>query len=84
MTWLERIVREYRHWHLSVAVVGNVLFLLGSILFFHVFAAWQELAVWMFVVGSALMLVGALGELARATCEKRERDRERAAGRAGR
>ncbi|MAM24111.1 MAG: hypothetical protein CML55_01840 [Rhodobacteraceae bacterium] len=71
---LETIVREYRHWHLTIAVIGNALFVVGSVLFFKIFEAWQTLAVWMFVVGSALMLVGALGEVAKARFEKRERD----------
>lgn len=71
---LETIVREYRHWHLAIAVTGNALFVIGSVLFFKIFETWQTLAVWMFVVGSALMFVGALGEVAKAVFEKRERD----------
>lgn len=74
MKGLELIVREYRHWHLIVGVVGNAMFLIGSILFFRLFETWQTLAVWLFVVGSALMLVGSLGEVAKAVYEKRERD----------
>lgn len=72
MIGLEKVVREYRHWHLGVAVTGNVLFLVGSVLFFKIFAVWDTTAVWMFVVGSFLMLVGAFGELAKALYEKRE------------
>lgn len=71
---LETIVRDYRHWHLSIATTGNALFVIGSVLFFRVFEAWQTLAICMFVVGSALMFVGALGEVAEAVFEKRERD----------
>lgn len=70
---LEAIVCEYRHWHLTLATIGNTLFLVGSVLFLKTFAAWETIAVWMFVIGSALMLVGALGELANSVYEKRER-----------
>ena len=34
---LETIVREYRHWHLAIAVTGNALFVIGSVLFFKIF-----------------------------------------------
>jgi len=77
MKGLELIVREYRHRHLIVGVIGNAMFLIGSILFFRLFETWQTLAVWLFVVGSALMLVGSLGEVAKAVYEKRERDTAR-------
>lgn len=70
---LEFIVREYRHWHIAIGVFGNTLFLIGSVLFFNVFAAWQTFAVWLFVIGSASMLVSALGEMAKSVYEKRDR-----------
>ena len=77
MTGIELIVREYRHWHLTIAVTGNTLFLVGSVLFFQVFSSWQTLAVWMFVLGSALMLVGAIGEVAKSVYERREKAENR-------
>jgi hypothetical protein len=63
-SFLELIVTEYRHLHLSIGILGNALFLIGSVLFFKSFEAWQETAVWLFVIGSALMLIGALGKAA--------------------
>ncbi|ANB32995.1 YrhK family protein [Rhodovulum sulfidophilum] len=75
MTGLERTVRVYRHWHLSVAVAGNFLFLVGSVLFLPTFSSWETAGVWMFIVGSFLMLIGAFGEVAKAVYEKHERDR---------
>lgn len=77
MKGLELIVREYRHWHLTVSVLGNALFVAGSVLFFKAFEQWYTLAVWTFVVGSSLMLLGALGEVAKASYERRERLRAR-------
>jgi hypothetical protein len=38
-----------------------VLFVAGSVLFFERFSQLHTLAVWLFVAGSSLMLVGALG-----------------------
>jgi len=73
-TTLELIVREYRHRHLTAGVTGNALFVVGSVLFFKIFEAWQTLAVWMFVIGSSLMFVSALGEVAKAIYEKQERE----------
>ncbi|MEJ2411211.1 MAG: YrhK family protein [Novosphingobium sp.] len=40
-----------------------MLFVLGSILFLPSMRVWQTFGAWMFIAGSALMLVGALGEL---------------------
>ncbi|RAP40564.1 hypothetical protein BYZ73_14245 [Rhodovulum viride] len=75
MRGLERIVRAYRHWHLSVAVAGNLLFLVGSVLFLPTLSSWKTVAVWMFIVGSFLMLIGAFGEVAKAIYEKHDRDK---------
>lgn len=38
-----------------------MLFVAGSVLFFETFSQYHRLAVWCFVVGSSLMLVGAVG-----------------------
>ena len=74
MKGLELIVREYRHRHLVVGAIGNAMVLIGSILFFRLFEACQTFAVWLFVIGSALMLFGSRGEMAKAVYEKRELD----------
>ena len=52
---------DYEYIHTTLGICGNVAFVAGSILFFERFAPWHTLAVWLFVVGSSLMLVGALG-----------------------
>lgn len=45
-------------------MLGNLAFVIGSVLFLPRFEPWQTLAVWFFIAGSALMLVGALGSAA--------------------
>ena len=54
-----------------MALIRNLLFLLGSILFLKKFAVWETTAVWTFIVGSSLVLVGIMGELAKAVYENR-------------
>ena len=59
MRSLSRLVREYEWIHLCLGVTGNTFFVVGSVFFF-----WETLktaAVCLFVAGSALMLLGALG-----------------------
>lgn len=74
-SWLQALAHDYDQVHLSIGIVGNTLFVVGSVLFFKRFEAWQTFAVWLFVIGSACMLVGALGEATKAAYVKR---RERA------
>ncbi len=58
---IRRLVTEFEYIHTALGIGGNVLFVVGSILFFERFSEYHTLAVWCFVVGSALMLVGAVG-----------------------
>lgn len=59
MRALAKLIREYEWVHLGLGVTGNSLFVTGSVLF--LFEAWKAAGVWLFIVGSALMLVGAAG-----------------------
>lgn len=68
---LESLVRDFDQVHNAIGIVGNLLFVLGSVLFFKRFEQWQTFAVWLFVIGSACMLVGAIGEALKAAYEKR-------------
>ena len=70
---LETLVRDYDHVHHAIGIVGNTLFVAGSVLFFKRFEQWQTLAVWLFVIGSACMLVGSIGEALKAAYAKRHR-----------
>lgn len=57
------LVQDYSWVHLSLGLLGNTLFFIGSILFLPIFPSWYTFAVWLFIIGSLLMLVGALGRL---------------------
>lgn len=60
---LQILVRDYGWIHQSLGLVGNVLFLIGSILFLPQFEPYRTVAVWLFISGSFLMLIGAVGRL---------------------
>ena len=51
---------EYEWIHLSLGIVGNLLFFVGSVLF--LFDPIKRLDIYTFIVGSFLMLVGAVGK----------------------
>lgn len=55
------IVQDYGWIHLSIGLLGNTLFFAGSILFLPAFEQLRPIPIWMFICGSALMLIGALG-----------------------
>ena len=57
------LVQEYGWVHTGLGLLGNVSFFAGSILFLPAFAPWKTTGVWLFIVGSFLMLIGALGNL---------------------
>lgn len=59
---LKTLVRDFRWIHLCLGILGNFTFLVGSVLFLPALSAWQTLGVVLFIVGSALMFMGALGE----------------------
>lgn len=78
---LRTFIRDYPYIHLGLGLIGNTLFVIGSILFFKIFADWYTVAVWCFVIGSALMLVGAAGK-ALTDLEQAHLARQRRAARA--
>lgn len=47
----------------SLGLLGNLGFFVGSILFLPSLEQWKTIGVWLFIVGSFFMLVGALGQL---------------------
>lgn len=60
---LKIIVQDYGWIHTSVGLLGNIAFFLGSIMFLPEFEPWKTTGVWLFIVGSFLMRVGAAGNL---------------------
>lgn len=56
------LVHDYGWIHLGLGLAGNTLFLTGSVLFLPRFSR-ENTAVWLFIGGATLMLVGALGRL---------------------
>lgn len=72
---LRTLVKDYFYIHLGIGLVGNLLFVLGSILFFKTFEAWYTVAVWLFVAGSSGMFLGSLGRLFKTIYEAEERQR---------
>ncbi|WP_370194292.1 MULTISPECIES: YrhK family protein [Aurantimonas] len=80
---LQILVRDFGYIHLGIGLVGNLLFVIGSVLFFKAFEEWYTLAVWMFVAGSTGMFLGSLGELAKTIYEGREKRRDKRAADAG-
>ncbi len=68
---LRVIIQDYSWIHMTIGLVGNLSFFIGSILFFERFKDYKTLAVWLFVVGSLFMLVGSVGNFFVNLWEKR-------------
>ncbi|SFW75269.1 YrhK-like protein [Amycolatopsis australiensis] len=53
-------IREFPAVHLAIGVIGNVIFFVGSVLF--IWHATEDVAIWLFIIGSAGMMLGAVGQ----------------------
>ncbi|MCP1169202.1 YrhK family protein [Limimaricola litoreus] len=69
---IRTLVQDYEWIHLSLGLFGNVAFLVGSVLFLPMFEGqspswtemdWKTLGVWLFIIGTFFMFIGALGNL---------------------
>lgn len=58
---IKLLVHEYGWVHMSLGLFGNAAFFVGSIFFLPAFHSLKTLGVWLFVIGSGFMLIGALG-----------------------
>jgi len=70
---IRTLVQDYEHVHTIIGVSGNLLFVVGSVLFYKAFEQFYTLAVSLFVVGSIFMLVGALGTGLRRMLQRRDK-----------
>lgn len=68
--WIGTALREFPWVHLGLGLFGNMLFVVGSVMFF--WASVKTLAIWFFIFGSLGMLLGSVGELL-VRVEKRRR-----------
>lgn len=59
--WMGTPLRDFPWVHLGLGLVGNTLFVIGSVMFF--WANVKTLAIWLFLLGSLGMLLGSVGEL---------------------
>jgi hypothetical protein len=57
------LVQDYGWIHLSLGLLGNVTFFVGSVMFLPRFEPYKLFGVWLFIVGSFLMLLGSIGRL---------------------
>lgn len=60
---LKILVQDFGWIHLSLGLAGNLAFFVGSIFFLPALEAFKLAGIWLFIIGSFLMLIGALGEL---------------------
>lgn len=58
---IHRFLQDYEWIHISVGVIGNATFFVGSIFFLPAYHSMMTVGVWLFITGSLLMLLGALG-----------------------
>lgn len=68
------LVQDYEYIHTIIGVIGNLLFVVGSVLFFKAFEQYYTLAVALFVVGSTFMFIGSLGNGLRRWWQRRDNE----------
>ena len=55
------LVQDYSWIHLTLGLLGNLTFFVGSALFLPALEEYKVLGVWLFIIGSFLMLIGSVG-----------------------
>lgn len=60
---LKTVVQDYGWIHTTIGAVGNFTFFIGSIFFLPSLKELLVVGVWLFILGSLMMMVGAIGEL---------------------
>lgn len=56
---LATLLRDYPWVHLGLGLIGNASFFVGSV--FFLYESLKTAGIWLFIVGSAGMLIGSLG-----------------------
>jgi YrhK-like protein len=76
---LRTVVQDYGWIHTAIGAIGNFIFFIGSIFFLPSFHAMLTTGVWLFIIGSLLMMMGAIGEFFVKIYEAEERKAARQA-----
>ncbi len=71
---IRTLVEDYEHVHTVIGIMGNLLFVVGSVLFFKPLQQYYTLAVSLFVVGSVFMFIGSIGSGLRRLWQRREEE----------
>jgi hypothetical protein len=58
---IQEFITEYQWIHTSLGIIGNLAFFVGSI--FFLWDSTQLMGTWLFIIGSAGMLLGSLGAM---------------------
>ncbi|HPF78910.1 MAG TPA: YrhK family protein [Alphaproteobacteria bacterium] len=70
---LRKFFDDFEWIHITLGLIGNLTFFIGSILFFY--QDLQNAGIWLFVIGSFLMLIGSVGSgLVRYAERKKKQD----------
>lgn len=56
---LRKFFDDFEWIHITLGLIGNLTFFIGSILFFD--DSLQTAGIWLFTIGSFLMLIGSIG-----------------------
>ena len=70
---ISAFIRDFRWIHIGLGLLGNLSFFIGSI--FFLWASWMRVGTWLFIGGSAGMLVGSIGS-AIVNWEEQERQKD--------
>lgn len=70
---IRTLVQDYEYIHLGLGLLGNLSFVVGSVLFYRQFEQLYALAVTLFVAGSMLMFLGSLGSVLKVLYQRAER-----------
>jgi hypothetical protein len=77
---LKSVVQDYGWIHTAIGAIGNFIFFIGSIFFLPSFHSMLVVGVWLFITGSLLMMMGAIGEFFVKIYEGEERKARARAG----